>query len=246
MMPRVSFRTVLFVGALLGFAVVLAVGGRAQTAPSPAERVAALKQSLAQSQKQIRQYEWVETTIISLKGEEKARTQKRVFYGADGKLQKTPIEPAAAKAESAGRGRGGRGGGVAQRVVENKKDDMKDYMEQAGALIHKYLPPDPEDIQKAKDRAKVEMTAPGQARVTFTDYLQPGDHLVVDVDAATNKLKGLSVATYLDKKEDTVTLAVKLGALTDGTTYTAETTLDAKAKNIRVVTQNTGYKPFGK
>ena len=86
----------------------------------------------------------------------------------------------------------------------------------------------------------------GRARLTFADYLLPGDSLVVDVDAAANRLTGLSVATYLDKKEDTVTLAVKLGALADGTTYTAETALDAKAKNIRVVIQNSGYKPVAK
>jgi hypothetical protein len=35
------------------------------------DRVAALKQFMAASQKQLRQYEWIETTIISMKGEEK-------------------------------------------------------------------------------------------------------------------------------------------------------------------------------
>ena len=243
-MSRIEFRRIAFATVMSAGAFVLGAGLIVAQTPASADRVAAIKQSLAQSQKQLRQYEWIETTIISLKGEEKARTQKRCYYGADGKVQKVPLEAAAPKAEPAGRG--GRGGRAAQRIIENKKDDMKDYMEQAGALIHKYVPPDPEDIQKAKDRAKVEQPAPGQARVTFVDYLQAGDRLVIDADAATNRLKGLSVATYLDKKEDTVALTVKLGALTDGTTYTAETTLDAKAKNIRVVTQNSGHKLVGK
>jgi hypothetical protein len=215
-----------------------------QASPTPAERVAALKQSLAQSQKQIRLYEWVETTVISLKGEEKGRTQKRCYYGADGKVQKTAMGEAAAPQQADSRG--GRGGRVAARVVENKKDEMKDYMEQASALVHKYVPPDPEDIQRAKDKVKVETPGGGRARLTFADYLLPGDSVVVEVDAAANRLVGLSVASYLDKKEDAVMLAVKLGALTDGTTYTAETALEAKAKNIRVVIQNTGYKLMGK
>jgi len=64
------------------------------------------------------------------------------------------------------------------------------------------------------------------------------------VDAAANRLVGLGVASYVDKKDEPVTLAVKLGALADGTSYTAETTLDAKAKNIRVVIQNTGHRPL--
>src|SRR4029450_10334300 len=67
-----------------------------QAAPTPQERVAALKQSMQESQTKIRRYEWIETTIISLKGEEKGRTQKRCYYGADGKLQKLPIEDAPA------------------------------------------------------------------------------------------------------------------------------------------------------
>ena len=37
--------------------------------PEVQQRVAALKQSVARDQQIIRQYEWIETTVISLKGE---------------------------------------------------------------------------------------------------------------------------------------------------------------------------------
>jgi hypothetical protein len=220
-----------------------------QASPTPQERVAALKQSLAESQKAIRQYEWIETTIISLKGEEKARTQKRCYYGADGKLQKLPLADAAPpKPAPAPQSGGRRGGRLKEKVVENKKDDMKDYMERAAGLVQQYVPPKPEDIQRAKDAGKVQASTagPGRARLEFADYLQPGDRLAVDVDAAANRLLGLTVATYLDKPEDAVTLAVQLGTLTDGTSYTAQTTLDAAAKNIRVVIQNAGHRPLPK
>jgi hypothetical protein len=104
-----------------------------QAGSSPQERVAALKQSMQESQTKLRQYEWIETTIISLKGEEKGRTQKRCYHGADGKLQKVPIgSPAPAQQPPAG---GGRRGRVKAKVVENTKDDMKDYMERAAALV---------------------------------------------------------------------------------------------------------------
>ena len=76
-----------------------------------------------------------------MKGEEKARKQNRCYYGADGKVQKTPIAGDApqAAAESGGGGRSGRRGGgkVKERlVVENKKSEIQDYMESAVALIH--------------------------------------------------------------------------------------------------------------
>src|ERR1044071_7460717 len=78
-----------------------------QPGPTPQERAAALKQSMQESQAKLRQYEWTETTVVSLKGEEKARTQKRCYYGADGKVQKVPMGDApAAKQPAAGGGRG--------------------------------------------------------------------------------------------------------------------------------------------
>ena len=216
-----------------------------QPAPTPQDRVAALKQSMQESQTRLRQYEWIETTIITLKGEEKGRTQKRCYYGADGKLQKTPIgtPPPAQPAAS-----GGRGGRLKAKVVENKKEDMKEYMEQAAALVQQYVPPQPDDIQRAKDAGKVKVSpdAAGRVRLEFADYLKPGDRLSIDVDAAANRLIGVSVVSYLEKPDDTVMLKVELGALTDGTSYTAQTTLDAAAKNIRVVIQNAGHRPVAR
>jgi hypothetical protein len=215
-----------------------------QAPASPEERVAALKQSLAESQKRIRQYEWVETTAISLKGEEKARKQQRAYYGADGKLVKMPIGETPQKEAQQGGGR--RGGRLKERIVENKKDEMQDYMERASALVHQYIPPNPAQIQAAKDKGKLAVRPSEQGRVTleFADYLQAGDRLAIELDAAADRLLGLSVATYLDKPEEKVTLNVRMGSLTDGTGYTAQTTLEAAAKNIRVVIENSGHRPL--
>jgi len=246
-MIRESTQLVILAAVSATTLAALTVSVAAQTAATPQERVAALKQSLQESQAAIRKYEWIETTIISLKGEEKGRTQKRVYYGADGKLQKLAMDGAAAPAPAPA-GRGGRGGRVKEKIVENKKDEMKEYMEQAVALVHLYVPPKPEDIQRAKDAGKVKTGAagPGRARLEFTDYIKPGDRLAIDVDAAANRLTGVNVASYTEKPDDAVTLEVKLGALADGTSYTAQTTLNAAAKNIRVVIQNAGHRPLPK
>jgi hypothetical protein len=40
-----------------------------------------------------------------------------------------------------------------------------------------------------------------------------------------------------------VTLNVRFATLADGTSYNAQTTLEAKAKNIRVVVENSGHRP---
>ena len=215
----------------------------AQTAPSSDERVAALKQSLQDNQARLRRYEWIETTIISLKGEEKARKQQRCYYGSDGKVQKVPIGEAAAAEPAAPAGRR-RGGPVKKTIIENKKDDMREYMERAAALIHRYVPPEPALIQKAKDAGHlaVKPLVPGRARLEFTEYLQPSDLLAIELNTAANTLAAVTVATYLDQPEDAVALDVLFASLTDGTNHSSQTTLDAKAKNIRVVIQNSGYR----
>src|SRR3954470_20080351 len=116
--------------------LALAAIGAGAALHAQADQVSALKQSLQQGLAKARQYEWIETTVISLKGEEKARTQKRCSYGPDGKVQKVALDPAAKPAEPAtGGGRGGRGARVKQHVVEKKKDEIKDYMERAAALV---------------------------------------------------------------------------------------------------------------
>jgi len=223
------------------FACTCVVGGpslRAAQAPSAMEqRVAALKQSIAESHARLRRYEWIETTIISVKGEEKDRKEQRCYYGVDGKVQKVLLSDEKAAAPSGGR--------LKKKIIANKTSEMKAYMESAASLIHRYVPPDPTDIDSAKKREKVALR-PGQggrAQLEFTDYLQPGDLMAVDVDTTANALVGVHVNTYVEKPEDAVTLTVGFGALPDGASYNPQITLDAASKHITVTIQNSGHRP---
>ena len=121
-------------------------------------------------------------------------------------------------------------------------------MESAAALIHAYVPPDPAKIQAAKDAGKLNVTpeAGGKVRIAIAQYLQAGDSVTIDMNSRTSGLLALGVNTYLEKPEDTVTLAVQMNTLPDGALYAAQTTLTAKAKNITVVVQNSGYKAISK
>jgi hypothetical protein len=209
-------------------------GGGAQ------DHVALLKASLQRGQALIREYEWIETTVITLKGDEKARKQNRCYYGADGRVQKVAVGGTPPPQQSSGR----RGGRIKQRVVDKKKAEMQDYMERAAQLIHLYVPPAPAQIQAARDAGGIAVRPQpgGRVRLEIARYLQPGDSLSLDIDAGANRLLGLGVKTYLGTPEDPVALAVAMGGLPDGATYAARTTLDAPAKNIRVVIENSGYR----
>jgi len=230
--------------------VVFVVSVNGQT-PPPQDPAAAIKESLAQNAKALRQYSWIETTQISLKGEVKKQEQKQAVYGADGKLQKTPLPGAAPAAkpapESGGGGRRG-GGRLKENIVENKVEDMKEYMEKVAALVHEYVPPAPQKIQAAQAAGNV--SAPpgtgGTRTLTVKNYLKEGDALSIGFDTTAKKLSSYTVASYVEKpKDDPVTLTVTFALLPDGTAYPQQVLLDVKAKQIVVKVTNSGHKKAG-
>ena len=85
--------------ALFTFSMLLIVP---QGLTAQQDKVAALKTSLAANEKLQKQYRWVETSVVSLKGEEKSRIQKQCFYGPDGKVQKQQLTAPPAEDPCAG------------------------------------------------------------------------------------------------------------------------------------------------
>src|SRR5579862_7558509 len=60
--------------------------------PELQQKVATLKQSLAQNQQALRQYTWTEKMETIFKGETKSTKQSQCQYGPDGKVQKTALD----------------------------------------------------------------------------------------------------------------------------------------------------------
>jgi hypothetical protein len=233
---RVAFNFVL--AALIAATAIAQETPTEAPKPKPAEQtlIDSIKKSLADSQKVLRQYEWIETTVIGHKGEEKSRVVKRCYYGEEGTLQKVLVTaPPKEK-----RTRGIRG-----MIKREKQEEMKKYMEAAEALVHKYLPASPIKVQacKAAGKASILLTDPGKrATVVLSDYLMPGDALSFTVDLVKESLLSIGVSTLLGEDNDPVTLGVGLGTFPNGTIYTAKTILDAKAKEIQVTVENSGYR----
>ena len=202
------------------------------------EKVAALKQSLAENQKRLHQYKWIETTAINMKGEEKSRVQKMCFYGSDGKVQKqqltAPPPPQQGKR------------GLKGKIAAEKKGEITEYMQQAAALVHQYVPPDPQRIQAvaAAGGVSVSPAGPGAARLEFRDYLKPGDNLSINLNTASNSIQAMNVKSYLKSQQDPVALNVTFGQLDTGVSHPAKIVLDAPAKQIQVVVENSNYEPL--
>ena len=199
------------------------------------DKVAALKESLAANQKLQQQYRWVETTVISMKGEEKSRIQKQCFYGPDGKVQKQQLT--APPPEQAAPG------GVKGKIVAKKKEEISAVMKQAVALVQSYVPPDPQRIQAAKAAGNLAMspTGPDSLRLDLRNYVKSGDSLSIGLDTARNALQTVSVKSYLESEKDAVTLDVTFARLRDGLSYPGNIALNVPEQKIQVVVQNSNY-----
>jgi hypothetical protein len=214
-------------------------------APAGPDRVTALKQALAQNKAALKQYTWIETTVITLKGEEKKQERKQCAYSADGSVTKTPLPGAAAappqQAEQSSRRRGG--GAVKKAIVSNKVDDMKDYMEQVKALVQDYVPPDPQRIQAAQSAGNMSLDG---ATLTLKNYVKSGDSMAIGLDPKGTAIQTFNLTSYVEKpKDDDVTVSVTYGTLPDGTSYPQRTVLDVAAKKIGVTITNSDYRKLG-
>ena len=219
--------------AFAAAALALAMGAPAG-AQSLQEKLAAAKQNAAQNQQALRSYGWIEKVELSLKGEVKNTAVNSCRYGADGKVQKTAVvEPPPPEKK-----RGLRG-----KAIAKKTGEMKAELEEATALVHQYVPPDPGMMQVVMNAgtASLAQAGPGVLVLKFPGYVKPGDSLGLTFDSTVKALRQIDVATYLDTPESPVTLHVVLQALPDGPRYPGSVVLGMPARQIEVRITNSNY-----
>lgn len=207
----------------------------------PKDRITSFKAFMAANKKALSRYEWIETTTVKIKDKEKSREQMRCYYGADGKLQKLPLTDSAPESKKTLR--------PVRRVInkmeEDKKRKLKEYIDEVVGLVRQYFPTDPVKIQTAKNAGKVSFIAikpENTGRLIINDYLKSGDNLTFDINLKNNSPIGGNLTSYLDSNKDPVTMEVTFGVLNDGTSYASKTILDASKKELEIIIENSGYR----
>jgi len=221
---------------LIGLAVLAAAVPAFAQNSELQQKLAGVKQSMAENKQRLQQYEWTETTQLNLKGDPKPPSQNLCRYGPDGQVQKSligvPPEPS--------------GGRLKKRIVAKKTGEIKDYMGDVKGLLSMYVPPDPQRMEQAYQAGKLSLNpAGGLVNLVFRDYAQPGDQMTLTFDTGTRKVVSLSVNTYMGETKDAVTLQVQMASLPDGTNYVQQSVLSASAKQLVVTTSNSNYQRMG-
>ena len=223
---------------VLSCVVLIMFGGLAAAMQTMGEQIqkkaAAAKEAAARNQQALKAYSWIAKTDLSLKGEVKNTKIESCRYGPDGNVQKTLItDPPEQKKK-----RGLRG-----KVAAKKKAEMKEELEASAALVQSYVPPTAEKLQAVITAGKVSASqaGPGTVALRFPDYNKSGDSLTLLFDSEVKDLRKISVETWLEEKEDVVTLEVNFQSLPDGTNYAAATVLQIPDDKIEVRIENSNY-----
>jgi len=203
--------------------------------PELQQKVATLKESIAKNQQALRRYTWTETQETIFKGETKSTKQSECQYGAGGEVEKVSLVGSQPPPQQQR--------GLKGKIVEKKKEEIQDYMGRVASLIQRYVPPEVSQMQQSLQNGKAALQPSGNGMVMFVfrDYAKPGDAVMLTFDTAAKKVRGYDVNSYLDAPEDVVTLKVVFDSLPDGTNYTAQSVLDATAKQIQIRTTNSKY-----
>lgn len=218
---------------MIGAVVVAAIVPLIAQTDALQQKLATVKQAVANNKQRLQQYQWIETTQLTLKGDTKPPSQNLCRYGPGGQVQKTPIGPPPPSPS---------GGRLKQKVIAKKKAEMEDYMDDVKGLLAMYVPPDPQKMQQAYRAGKLLVNpAGGIVNFIFKDYAQPGDQLTLTFDPAKSAIISLSVNTYMGDSKDAVTLQVQMASLPDGTNHVQQTTVNATAKQLVVTTTNSNY-----
>jgi hypothetical protein len=242
--PAIRYRKLSATGAVVRISrclMMIGMAGVVATIPAIAQnnamlqKLLAAKQAAAENKQKLRQYQWIETTQLNLRGDPKPPSEELCQYGPDGQVQKSPIGPPPEQPS---------GGRLKERIIERKKEEMQDYMPGVKALLRLYVPPNPENMEQAYQAGKVSLNpAGGLVNLVFRDDAQPGDQRTLTFDPAAKKIVPLSVNTYRDDPKDAGTLQVQMATLLDTTSYPQQTVLDATAKHLVVTTTNSNYQP---
>jgi len=206
--------------------------------PELQQKVEEIKQAAAMNKQALAQYTWIEQVTVSLKGSQKKQEHFQVRLGPDGKPQKQSLDPPQEAAAPSG-------GRLKQHVVEKKKDEYKEYVDQIKDLIQQYVPPDKDMLQQAAQKGNIALGpaggAPGIYRLVISNYVKPGDKMTLEFDKGQKALVSMSIATYLSDPKDAVNVSVGFAGIPGGPNHVASESIDGVSKQLAIAIANNNY-----
>jgi hypothetical protein len=206
------------------FFLLVALGGVAFGQNKPvANSGPQVFESMKRNAEALKQYTHQMRRTVIVNGQQKSVSLSLVRYVNGERQVMNPPPPQ----------RGGRG--LRGAIVVHKKEEMRDYVERLGGLVHRYLSPAPELLRTLPEKMSMSVDAVGLRKISIHGFVQSADSMALVVDS-TAKPVSMELDTTLDGGP--VHIQLNYSTLPDGVAYPAETTfrLPKKKLELRIAT----------
>ena len=178
----------------------------------------------------MKQYSWNCRTEISENGVPKDTRIDTVTWGPDGQPQQTLLTDQNNPIP---------GGFFRKRLAERERDDTEKYLKALRAFLHQYTLPTAGAVIKFISTTPMPPSVAGILQLTGAGEVVPGDTVSLSVSAPTQQTQRLSVMTFFQGDQVTVTATFK--TLSNGLNYPAYIQINVPDKGLTVLIQNYDY-----
>ena len=196
-----------------------------------------LAHSMKQNQVALQQYTWKSQTQIRKEGEIKGTKLFSSRYAANGEVVQLLIDEQSAKLPKFG---------IRGRVAKKKKEEATKLIEALQRLAKSYGELPPAKMQEFMKMAKVSLetnTPQPLLRLEAASVLQPGDSMVVWLDANTRRQRRIEINSSFEARS--VRIVTEFKDLPDGPTYMARSVVDYPDEELTLTMENFGYEYLG-
>ena len=186
----------------------------------------------------LRQYTWKTQTQIRKEGDVKATKLYSSRYAADGTVVQLLLQEESAKLPKFG---------IRGMVARKKKEDAQKLIEALQRLAKSYgeLPPTKMQEFMKMAKATLETNAPEPLlRLESTNVLQPGDSMIVWIDANTRRQRRVEINSSFDEKP--VRIVTEFRDLPHGPTYVVRSVVDYPREELTLTMENFDYEHLGR
>jgi hypothetical protein len=178
-----------------------------------------------------KQYSWNCRTELEENGNIKDTRIDTVLYGPDGQPQHTLLTD---------QGNPLPRGFLRKRLAEEEKKKMEDYLKGLRTFLHQYTLPTAGKVIDFIGKTSIPAPGPdGVLQLSGSSVVVPGDTVSISVYAPSKATRRMSIMTFFQGDEVTVTATFK--TLASGLNYPAYVQMNVADKNLTVLIQNYDY-----
>lgn len=181
----------------------------------------------------LQQYTWKSQTQIRKEGEVKATKLYSSRYAADGTVVQLLLQEESAKLPKFG---------IRGMVAKKKKAEAQELIESLQRFAKSYGELPPAKMQEFMKTAKATLDTNAQEpllRLESIDVLQPGDSMIVWLDANSRRQRRVEINSSFDGKP--VRIVTEFRDLPNGPTYVARSVVDYPHDELTLTMENFDY-----